>query len=100
MELNVWLITGIWMGLALVASIISIKIGLTFGTISALFGLTNKIIDRTQYTILVTVVIGSAIIPTIIAQRFFHPESPATESTEEAIETISVPENGSLAPAQ
>jgi len=68
--------------------------GLTFGTISALFGLTNKIISQSQYTILVTTVIGSAIVPTIIAQRFFHPESPATESTEEDIENMSVPENG------
>jgi len=47
--------------------------GLTFGTISALFGLNNKIIDQSQYTILVTVVILSAIVPTIIAQRFFQP---------------------------
>jgi Kef-type K+ transport system membrane component KefB len=48
--------------------------GLTFGTISALFGLNNKIIDQKQYTILVTVVILSAIVPTLIAQRFFQPE--------------------------
>lgn len=48
--------------------------GLTFGTISALFGLNNHIIDQKQYTILVTVVILSAIIPTLIAQRFFQPE--------------------------
>ncbi len=48
--------------------------GLTFGTISALFGLRNKIIDQTQYTILVTVVILSAVIPTLIAQRFFQPK--------------------------
>jgi Kef-type K+ transport system membrane component KefB len=47
--------------------------GLTFGTISALFGLNNKIIDQSQYTILVTVVILSAVVPTIIAQRFFQP---------------------------
>ena len=38
--------------------------GLTFGTISALFGLTNRIIDQEQYTILVTAVIGSAVVPT------------------------------------
>lgn len=49
--------------------------GLTFGTISALFGLTNQIIDQTQYTILVTVVIGSAVVPTMIAQSFFRPNS-------------------------
>jgi hypothetical protein len=34
--------------------------GLTFGSISALFGLTNKIIDQRQYTVLVTAVIGSS----------------------------------------
>ena len=48
--------------------------GLTFGTISALFGLTNHLIDQTQYTILVTTVIASAVVPTVIAQRFFQPE--------------------------
>jgi Kef-type K+ transport system membrane component KefB len=47
--------------------------GLTFGTISALFGLTHHIIDRTQYTVLVTVVIMSAVIPTLIGQAFFRP---------------------------
>ena len=47
--------------------------GLTFGTISALFGLENHIIDQTQYTVLVTVVILSAIVPTMIAQAFFMP---------------------------
>lgn len=74
--------------------------GLTFGTISALFGLTNNIIDQRQYTILVSTVIGSAIVPTVIAQRFFHPESPSTETTEEDIESMEVPENGTLAPAE
>ena len=47
--------------------------GLTFGTISALFGLTNGIIDQSQYTVLVTVVIGSAVVPTLIAQTWFRP---------------------------
>ncbi len=47
--------------------------GLTFGTISALFGLENQLIDQTQYTVLVTVVIGSAVVPTLIAQSFFQP---------------------------
>jgi hypothetical protein len=47
--------------------------GLTFGTISALFGLQNKIIDQSQYTVLVTVVILSAFVPTLIAQKFFQP---------------------------
>lgn len=47
--------------------------GLTFGTISALFGLTNHIIDQRQYTVLVTAVVGSAMFPTLIAQRWYQP---------------------------
>lgn len=47
--------------------------GLTFGSISALYGLDNGIIDRQQYSILVTVVIASAVVPTLIAQAFFQP---------------------------
>jgi Kef-type K+ transport system membrane component KefB len=47
--------------------------GLTFGSISALFGLTNNIIDQFQYTILLTAVIGSAVVPTVIAQVWFQP---------------------------
>jgi Kef-type K+ transport system membrane component KefB len=54
--------------------------GLTFGTISALFGYTNKIIDQEQYTILVTAVILSAIVPTIIAQKWFQPEIEKEEN--------------------
>ncbi len=54
--------------------------GLTFGTISALFGLTNHIIDQRQYTILVTAVIGSAVVPTLIAQRWFQPKFKAIEA--------------------
>lgn len=48
--------------------------GLTFGTISSLFGLTHHIINRAQYTVLVTVVIMSAVIPTLIGQAFFRPD--------------------------
>src|SRR5207237_2384661 len=44
--------------------------GLTFGSISALYGLTNNIIDQEQYTILLTAVIGSAVVPTVIAQTW------------------------------
>jgi len=47
--------------------------GLTFGTISSLFGLQSGYIDQTQYSILVGVVIASAIIPTFIAQKWFMP---------------------------
>jgi Kef-type K+ transport system membrane component KefB len=58
--------------------------GLTFGTISALFGLTHgakdpagiyhPYISQDQYSVLVTVVIGSAIVPTLVAQKFFGPD--------------------------
>jgi hypothetical protein len=51
--------------------------GLTFGTISALFGLENHLITQTQYTVLVTVVILSAVVPTLIAQTFFLPSREA-----------------------
>jgi Kef-type K+ transport system membrane component KefB len=47
--------------------------GLTFGTITSLYGLNAGIIDRTQFSLLITVVVLSAIVPTAIAQRFFHP---------------------------
>ncbi|OHE23761.1 MAG: potassium transporter Kef, partial [Syntrophobacterales bacterium RIFOXYC2_FULL_60_23] len=47
--------------------------GLTFGSISALFGFNYGYIDQAQYSVLVTVVIASAVIPTIIAQVFFQP---------------------------
>ena len=57
--------------------------GLTFGTIAALFGLTNGIIDQTAYTILVTVVILSAVVPTLIATTFFEPRDATAVELEE-----------------
>lgn len=48
--------------------------GLTFGSICALFGLNNNIVNQDQYTVLVTAVIASAVVPTIIAQRWFQPK--------------------------
>jgi Kef-type K+ transport system membrane component KefB len=53
--------------------------GLTFGSISALYGLTNHIIDQRQYTILLTAVIGSAVVPTLIAQKWFMPKIGAAK---------------------
>src|SRR5438552_1379927 len=54
--------------------------GLTFGSISALYGLTNHIIDQRQYTILLTAVIASAVVPTVIAQKWFLPQiAPAKQ---------------------
>ena len=48
--------------------------GLTFGTISSLYGLTSGIIDETQFSLLVAVVVLSAIVPTAIAERWFLPD--------------------------
>jgi Kef-type K+ transport system membrane component KefB len=56
--------------------------GLTFGSISALYGLTHGIINQAQYTILVTVVIGSALLPTFIAQTWFLPKRSTSLSSE------------------
>ncbi|MDR7422159.1 MAG: cation:proton antiporter [Armatimonadota bacterium] len=47
--------------------------GLTFGTISSLYGLQANILDQTQFSLLVTTVILSAVVPTVIAQRFYDP---------------------------
>ncbi len=47
--------------------------GLTFGTIASLFGLQSGFITQSQYSVLVGVVVASAIIPTFIAQRWFAP---------------------------
>jgi Kef-type K+ transport system membrane component KefB len=49
--------------------------GLTFGTISSLWGLNAGIIDRTQFSLLVTVVVLSAVVPTLIAERSFLPDA-------------------------
>jgi Kef-type K+ transport system membrane component KefB len=56
---------------------------LTFGSISALYGLTHGIINQAQYTILVSVVIGSAIVPTFIAQTWFLPKQPKLISSQD-----------------
>jgi len=54
--------------------------GLTFGTISALFGLTRGYITAEQYSVLVTIVIASAVVPTLIAQKCFHPQVLGVET--------------------
>jgi Kef-type K+ transport system membrane component KefB len=48
--------------------------GLTFGTISALFGLNHQIITQSQYSFLVAAIIASAVLPTLIANTFFLPK--------------------------
>jgi Kef-type K+ transport system membrane component KefB len=64
--------------------------GLTFGTISALFGLNNGYIDKDQYSILVTVVIASAVVPTMIAQTFFRPDIEPPVATDVGPSALSV----------
>lgn len=98
---GMWALAALWLALALLASLLSVWLGiaaalskimigtvaqlligwtyttllmstgLTFGTISALFWLSHSIIDQQQYSILVACVIGSAVIPTLIANAFF-----------------------------
>ena len=59
--------------------------GLTFGTISSLFGLSHGIINQAQYSALVAAVIGSAVVPTLIANAFYLPRHllPPSESDAE-----------------
>jgi Kef-type K+ transport system membrane component KefB len=59
--------------------------GLTFGTITSLYGLQSGIIDRTQFSLLLTVVVLSAIVPTAIAQRFFQPHAEAERAPAYAV---------------
>ncbi len=59
--------------------------GLTFGTISALYGLSHKIVTQGQYSFLVATVVASAVIPTMIANAVFLPRHllPGTAGAEE-----------------
>lgn len=57
--------------------------GLTFGTISALFGLSHQIVTQAQYSALVAAVIGSAVVPTLIANAFFLPRHLIGRETED-----------------
>jgi|ERR1017187_507420 Kef-type K+ transport system membrane component KefB len=61
--------------------------GLTFGTISALFGLNHGIIDQGQYSQLVATVIASAVIPTAIANARFMPRHLLPEKERELRES-------------
>jgi hypothetical protein len=53
--------------------------GLTMGTLSSVAGLEAGFIDQLQFSVLVAVVVASAIVPTFIAQRFFHPHHALVE---------------------
>jgi Kef-type K+ transport system membrane component KefB len=47
--------------------------GLTFGTISALYGLSHGLVTQEQYSFLVAAVIASAVVPTMVAGLCFVP---------------------------
>lgn len=66
--------------------------GLTFGTISALFGLNHQIITESQYSHLVATVIGSAVIPTTLANAYFLPRHLLPKA---AVPTLAVASEGS-----
>jgi glutathione-regulated potassium-efflux system ancillary protein KefC len=65
--------------------------GLTFGTISSLYGFSHGIIDKTQYSFLVAVVIASAVIPTMIANIAFMPRHLVPASADEAVPAPPIP---------
>lgn len=66
--------------------------GLTFGTISSLFGLSQGIVDQGQYSALVAAVVGSAVIPTLVANAWFLPRHLLPKA-EAGIDTTPVPED-------
>jgi glutathione-regulated potassium-efflux system ancillary protein KefC len=74
--------------------------GLTFGTISSLFGLSHGIIDRSQYSILVAGVIGSAVVPTLIANAFYLPRHLLPKSDENSSGSLAKPARAAIAERQ
>jgi glutathione-regulated potassium-efflux system ancillary protein KefC len=58
--------------------------GLTFGTISALFGLSHGVISQAQYSAIVAAVVASAVVPTLIANTFFLPHHLLAEANPES----------------
>jgi glutathione-regulated potassium-efflux system ancillary protein KefC len=76
--------------------------GLTFGTISSLYGLTHGIVSQEQYSYLVAVVIGSAVVPTIIANAAFLPTHlvPRAEGASPAEAQPAMAPTGVLVPDQ
>lgn len=71
--LEMFTIASLWLALAVLSTILANPTGLTFGSISALYGLTHGIITREQYSFIIAAIIASAVIPTIIANMAFLP---------------------------
>jgi glutathione-regulated potassium-efflux system ancillary protein KefC len=65
--------------------------GLTFGTISSLFGLSHGIIDQSEYSSLVAAVIASAVVPTLIANAFYLPRHLLPTDTEDQTSATTAP---------
>jgi glutathione-regulated potassium-efflux system ancillary protein KefC len=71
--------------------------GLTFGRISALFGLTHGLITQAQYSYLITAVIGSAVVPTMVANAFFLPRHLLPKlPTKMPVHTVDAPSSSSI----
>ena len=70
--------------------------GLTFGTISALFGLNHQIITQSQYSFLVAAIIASAVLPTLIANTFFLPKHLLPSKAAHPKKQTSVPARAAL----
>ena len=60
--------------------------GLTFGTISATYGYTAGIVTRAQFSVLIGVVVMSAVAPTAVAQRLFVPHTDEMRARAEGLE--------------
>jgi Kef-type K+ transport system membrane component KefB len=69
--------------------------GLTFGTISSLFGLNHQIITSAQYSHLVATVITSAVVPTAIANAWFMPKHLLPKS-ETAVRSMAMVEDAGV----
>jgi Kef-type K+ transport system membrane component KefB len=77
--------------------------GLTFGTISAIYGLSNGIVSREQYSFLVATVIASAVVPTLVATLAFVPRhlmpQPSVETTTPQPSEVCAPDPRTDGPA-
>jgi Kef-type K+ transport system membrane component KefB len=65
--------------------------GLTFGTISSLFGLSHGVINQAQYSSLVAAVIASAVVPTLIANAFYLPRHLLPAGSEDETTAAPIP---------
>jgi len=68
--------------------------GLTFGTISSLYGLQAGVIDRTQFSLLIATVIISAVVPSVVAQRWFDPRRGGVRAPARSLDAVWTEEGG------